>query len=169
MSQNKRSCVLLLRPNAAKITNESILNEGCVCMLSCFGHVFTLCYPVDCSLPVSSPRTPKWAAMPSSRGSSWLRDQTHVSSTSRFSRPVSATWEAPKWRLSNVKWSENKVPLSLQSMLKVKPELFFMAIWYHSERLPSNKGVWFRCGESWRTLPPSSSRFLLVNATSAIL
>ena len=124
MSQNKRSCVLLLRPNAAKITNESILNEGCVCMLSCFGHVFTLCYPVDCSLPVSSPRTPKWAAMPSSRGSSWLRDQTHVSSTSRFSRPVSATWEAPKWRLSNVKWSENKVPLSLQSMLKVKPELF---------------------------------------------
>ena len=124
MSQNKRSCVLLLRPNAAKITNESILNEGCVCMLRCFGHVFTLCYPVDCSLPVSSPRTPKWAAMPSSRGSSWLRDQTHVSSTSRFSRPVSATWEAPKWRLSNVKWSENKVPLSLQSMLKVKPELF---------------------------------------------
>ena len=124
MSQNKRSCMLLLRPNAAKIINESILNEGCACMLSCFGHVFTLCYPVDRSLPVSSPRTPKWAAMPSSRGSSWLRDQTHVSSTSRFSRPVSATWEAPKWRLSNVKWSENKVPLSFQSMLRVKPELF---------------------------------------------
>ena len=124
MSQNKRSCMLLLRPNAAKIIHESILNEGCAWLLSCFRHVFTLCYPVDRSLPVSSPRTLKWAAMPSSRGSSWLRDQTHVSSTSRFSGPVSATWEAPKWRLSNVKWSENKAPLSFQLMLREKPELF---------------------------------------------
>ena len=117
-------------------------------MLSCFRRVFTLCYPVDLSLPVSSPRTLKWAAMPSSRGSSRLRDQTHVSSTSCFCQPVSATWEAPKWRLSNVKWSENKVPLSFQSTLWVKPELFFW--WFdttHRDCLPT-KGYDFVVGRA---------------------
>ena len=45
----------------------------------------TLCYPMDCSPPSSSvhgilqTRILEWIAMPSSRGSSWPRDQTHVS------------------------------------------------------------------------------------------
>ena len=44
----------------------------------------TLCDPTDCSLPGSSlhgillARIPEWVAMPSSRGSSPSRDQTHV-------------------------------------------------------------------------------------------
>ena len=43
------------------------------------------CDPVDCSPPGSSvpgvlqARMLQWVAMPSSRGSSWLRDQTHIS------------------------------------------------------------------------------------------
>ena len=45
----------------------------------------TLCYPMDCGLPGSSVReilqakNMEWVAMPSSRGSSWLRDQTRIS------------------------------------------------------------------------------------------
>ena len=45
----------------------------------------TLCDPMDCSLPISSvhgilwARILKWVAMPSSRGSSQPRDQTHIS------------------------------------------------------------------------------------------
>ena len=55
----------------------------CVCMLvvqSCP----TLCNPMDCSLPGSSvhgilqARILEWVAMPFSRGSSPLRDQTHA-------------------------------------------------------------------------------------------
>ena len=43
-----------------------------------------LWYPVDCSLPGSSSwdspgKKWEWIAMPSSRGSSWPRDQTHIS------------------------------------------------------------------------------------------
>ena len=44
-----------------------------------------LCDPTDCSPPGSSvhgilqTRTLEWVAMPSSRGSSWLRERTHVS------------------------------------------------------------------------------------------
>ena len=64
----------------------------------------TLCDPMDCSPPGSSAhgviqaRILKWVAMPSSRGSSWPRDQTRVS----YGLPAlaggffttSATWEA---------------------------------------------------------------------------
>ena len=45
----------------------------------------TLCNPMDCSLPGSfvhgilQARTLEWVTMPSSRRSSWPRDQTHVS------------------------------------------------------------------------------------------
>ena len=45
----------------------------------------TLCCPIDCNLPGSSlhgihqARILEWVAMPSSRGSSWTRDRTHVS------------------------------------------------------------------------------------------
>ena len=56
--------------------------------------------PVDCSLPSSfvhgflQARILEWVDMPSSRGSSWLRDQTHISCIeSRFFTHC-ATWEA---------------------------------------------------------------------------
>ena len=54
------------------------------CMLSHFCHVW-LCDPMDCSPPGSSvhgilqTRILEWVAIPFSRGSSWPRDQTHLS------------------------------------------------------------------------------------------
>ena len=45
----------------------------------------TLCHPMDCSPPGSSvhgilqARILEWVALPSSRGSSWPRDRTHIS------------------------------------------------------------------------------------------
>ena len=63
-----------------------------------------LCCPADCSPPGSSARAIlqarilEWAAMPSSRGSSWPRDWTCVSYNSALASglfTISATWEAP--------------------------------------------------------------------------
>ena len=62
--------------------NEKDYNEECMCVLSRFWHVW-LCNPIDCSPPGSSvhvilqARILEWAALPSSRGSSWLMDQMH--------------------------------------------------------------------------------------------
>ena len=62
----------------------------------------TLCNPIDCSLPDSSvhgilqARIPEWAAMPSSRGSSWPRDWTCVSHTVGRFFTIWATREAPQ-------------------------------------------------------------------------
>ena len=75
----------------------------CTCAKS-LQSCLTLCEPMDCSPPGSSvlgtlqARILEWVAMPSSRGSSWPRDRTHVSCISctagRFFTPW-ATWEAP--------------------------------------------------------------------------
>ena len=63
----------------------------------------TLCNPMDCSQPGSSvhgilqARILEWVAMPSSRGSSRPRDQTHISHISCTGKQVLyhwATWEA---------------------------------------------------------------------------
>ena len=57
-------------------------------------HVWFLCGLMDCSRPGSSargiflPRILEWIAMPFSRGSSQLRDQTHISSVSSIGRRV---------------------------------------------------------------------------------
>ena len=54
----------------------------------------TLCDPMDCSSPGSSvygilqARILEWVAMPSSRASSWSRDQTQVSYISCTGRQV---------------------------------------------------------------------------------
>ena len=61
------------------IESQSEVTQSCL----------TLCDPVDCSPPGSSvhgilqARILKWVAMSSSKGSSRLRDQTHVSCTGR--------------------------------------------------------------------------------------
>ena len=59
------------------------------CMPICFGRYLTLCNPMGCSPPGSSvcgilqAWVLEWVVMPSSRGSSGPRDQTHVSYVSR--------------------------------------------------------------------------------------
>ena len=78
---------------------ESIL-ICCVCAQSCC----TLCYLMDCSLPgysdhgIFQTRILKWVAMPSSRGSSPPRNQTHVSQSPALAGgffTTSPTREAP--------------------------------------------------------------------------
>ena len=82
----------------------------------------SLCDPVDRSPPGSSvhgvlqARILEWVVMPSSRGSSWLRDQTripYVSSVGRWILYHRATWKAviaktvlKRWT-SLVKWIED--------------------------------------------------------------
>ena len=77
---------------------------------SCF-HSFkslqlctNLCVPMDFSPPRSSvhgflqARILEWVAIPPSRGSSWPRDQTHISMSSALAGEfftTSTTWEAP--------------------------------------------------------------------------
>ena len=67
-----------------------IIMAGCSVAQSCL----TLCDPMDCSLPgfsvhgISQARVLKWAALSSSRGSSWPRDQTCVSCVSCTGRQI---------------------------------------------------------------------------------
>ena len=62
-------------------------------VLSHFSHV-CLCSSIDCSLPgfsvqgILQARILEWVAMPSSRGSSWPRDRTHVSYVSCIGRCI---------------------------------------------------------------------------------
>ena len=55
------------------------------CMLSCFSHVqlfsilWTVARQVPLSMGIFQEGLLEWVTMPSSRGSSWLRDGTHVS------------------------------------------------------------------------------------------
>ena len=57
---------------------------SCICV--CAQLRLTLCDPMNCSPPsssvhrISQARTLEWVTMPSSRGSSWPRDQIHISS-----------------------------------------------------------------------------------------
>ena len=71
--------------------------ENVVVFLSFGGCVlshFILCDPVDCSLPGSpvlgilQARILEWVVMPSSRGSSQPRDQTHISHITCIGRQV---------------------------------------------------------------------------------
>ena len=72
-----------------------------LCLLSRFSHVW-FCDPTDCSPPGSSvhgilqARRLEWAAIFSSTGSSWPRDETRVSMspalTSRFFTTSATTW-----------------------------------------------------------------------------
>ena len=59
----------------------------CCCLVAKLG--LTLCNPMNCSPPgstvngISQEETLEWVAISFSRGSSWLRGQTHVSYTGR--------------------------------------------------------------------------------------
>ena len=70
------------------LEDTTLLLWGCVCVSVCAESLQscpTLCNSMDCNPPCSSvhgasqARILEWAAMPSSRGSSLPRDQTHVS------------------------------------------------------------------------------------------
>ena len=73
------------------------------CVAQLLQPCLTLCDPMDCKPPVSSvhgiisARILEWVAISSSRGSFWLRDQTHVSCSSCIGKGTLyhwATWEA---------------------------------------------------------------------------
>ena len=72
--------------------------QVCVCVCYSLSRV-QLC-DMDCSLPgcpdyrISQARILEWTAMPSCRGSSWLRDQTRVSCIAGRFFPVWTTREA---------------------------------------------------------------------------
>ena len=65
-----------------------------LCCAKSLPSCLTLCDPMDCSLPGScvhgifQARILEWVAMPSSRGSSWPRDWTHVSYISCSGRRI---------------------------------------------------------------------------------
>ena len=73
------------------------------CVLSCcsrvwlFAILWTVAHQVPLSVGFSQAKVLEWVAVPSSRGSSWPRDWTHISYVSCIGRWVlypSATWEA---------------------------------------------------------------------------
>ena len=104
----------------------------CVCMharvhlwwfvrLYSFVHVQLFCNPMACSPPgssvhgISQARIQEWAAISSSRGSSWPRDQTHISCIARWfftNEPAGKPWvkslmlkfTVPKWSTSPSAW-----------------------------------------------------------------
>ena len=83
----------------------------CICYVCVAQSCLTVCKPTDCSPPGSSvhgifqARILEGVAMPSSRGSSWPRNQTCVSCIGRQILYHYATREAP-YLLSEVEWSE---------------------------------------------------------------
>ena len=84
----------------------------------------TLCDPMDHSLPGSSvheilqARIVEWVAMPSSRGSSWPSDQTHISYISYICRKAVAPHSSALVWL--IPWAEE--PGGLQSMGSLRVE-----------------------------------------------
>ena len=92
--------------------HESLFLNTCVCVcghtcvcahmcarmpthLSCIQFCATL-QTAACQAPLCTGKILEWVAMPSSTGSTWARDQTHVSYVSCTDRwvPTSANWEA---------------------------------------------------------------------------
>ena len=77
-----------------------------ICSVSCSVVCLTLCDFMDCSLSGSSVHEIlqvgilEWVAIPFSRGSSWPRDWTQVSSIAGRSFTIWATREAPLLKLS---------------------------------------------------------------------
>ena len=88
---------LLLTSNLILLYPENIL---CICMLSCFSHVW-FWDPMDCSPPGSSvhgilqARILEWVAVISSRGSSPPRDPTCISYISCNAGRFLTTWGFP--------------------------------------------------------------------------
>ena len=71
--------------------HSSAPDAVCAHLLSC---VWLFCNPMDCSLPgysvhgIFQARIVEWVAISFSRGSSWPRDRTHISSVSCAGRQI---------------------------------------------------------------------------------
>ena len=97
---------------------------SCCCLVA--NSCPTLCNPWDCSPPdffvhgISQARILDWVAISFSRGSSWPRDQTHVSYTGRQTLNCWATWGALRCCIQTVKFSctsqKNNCPQTNQSI-----------------------------------------------------
>ena len=103
----------------------------CVCVES-LQVCLTLCDPMNCSLPGSSvhgilqSRILDWVAMPTSRGSSQPRDQTHISCVSCFADgvfTVNTTREALKSGIYSYRFIHTSLSLSFASFLDLVLEL----------------------------------------------
>ena len=82
-SHGQRSLVGFHRVTESDVTEHTC--PTCVCMLSCFGCVqlietlWAIAHWAPLSMGLSRQEYTEWVAMPSSRGSSLHRDQTHFS------------------------------------------------------------------------------------------
>ena len=80
---------------AGSFPSPPVINYYSVCMLSCVRLLF---HPMDCSPPGSSicgifqARILEWVTISSSRGSSWPRDQPHVSRIPCIGRQILYHW-----------------------------------------------------------------------------
>ena len=78
----------------------SLTNICCACVCLVAQSYLTLCDQSDCSPPgfsvhgILQVRILEWVAISSSRGSSWLRDWSHISCIGRWILYHWATWEA---------------------------------------------------------------------------
>ena len=88
--------LILIIPLWERYQGHAHYRDGCACVCAKSLQLYiTLCDPMDQSLPGSSvhgvlqTKILEWVVMPSSKGSSWPRDRTHVSYVSCIGR-----WEA---------------------------------------------------------------------------
>ena len=139
-------------------------------MLNCLSCL-TLWDPMDWSLPGTSvhgilqTRILEWVAMPSSRGSSWLRDQTHVSYVSCIGRWVLYHWtslvaqmvkDPPAMRETWVRFWVGKIPWRREQ----QPTPVFLPgepPWTEEPRGLQTRGLQ-RVGHDWATFTHSLPR-----------
>ena len=75
-------------------TYGAMQRSSCVCVLGCFSRVWlfatlwTIAHQAPLFTRILQTRILEWVAMPSSRGSSWPRDQTHISYVSCIGRQI---------------------------------------------------------------------------------
>ena len=121
-SYSFRKQFILERPTSTYVivSKLSVVN-----VLTCFNLCFSrfekskyyligcvwLCDLMDCSLPgfsihgILQARILEWVAIPSSRGSSQFRDQTHISVLKVDSLPSEATRETPGLKMTSLKYT----------------------------------------------------------------
>ena len=119
------------RPRRRRETQRAAVGRlfsCCLVIQSCS----TLCDPMHCSLPgssvhgVSQARILEWAAIPFSRGFSWHRDRTHISSISGF-----FTTEPPEKHLRGG-WDQEKKVTAVSSGSRCQtsaPDAKFMPLY----------------------------------------
>ena len=129
----------------------------------------TPCDPMDCSPPGSSvhgilqARILEWVAMPSSRGSSQPRDQTHVSCIAGGFFTSWATREAPTLLLHFLKLSNSGMYFCVSFMvfgkrnmsLEARQSRFYSSVWLVFSHSAMSDSLWLR-GRQHTWLPCSS-------------